>query len=77
MDPHSGRFEEIDEDKAMQQLSKMKRELDVQQMALLAERGKPGLIPFDVGEIIDVKGHPFEVKKITKKDLILRAIPKP
>ncbi len=30
---------------------------------------------FFVGEVIEIKGNRFKVKKITRKDLVLRAIP--
>ena len=37
-------------------------------------KARPGEIEFAIGEIVKVKGAEFRVRKITKRDLILRPI---
>lgn len=38
---------------------------------------RAGVAKFRVGEVVEVNGGFFKVRKITKRDIILRGIPKP
>jgi hypothetical protein len=38
---------------------------------------RPDVAKYQIGEVVEINGGFFRIRKITKKDLILRGIPKP
>lgn len=64
MDSGKGRFEMLEEEKANAYLS-----------GEIEKPERAGGI-FKVGEELEIRGSKFRVRKITKKDLILRLLPR-
>ena len=75
MDPNTKQFEMLADDK------EMKEKVEELNKALA---GQPELNPggpregkdyiFRIGQEIEIQGHKFELRKITKKDLVIRPI---
>ncbi len=58
MDTQTGRFQEMTDDEAAKRNA--------------AEPGR--FVLFEIGKVVEIEGHKFRVRKVTRKDLILRAV---
>lgn len=64
--PETGRLQPINEEEYAKK---------IQENLASFGSAKKGIALFRVGEVVDVNGGRFRVRKITKKDVILRGIP--